>query len=364
MSAHRHGLCALLVLGALGCFALGPWAPPSLERRLYVAHKSRLTVYDIDAGHGRIKKIELPGTRRFKGIGVSVPLERLFLTSNLRDELIAFDLVTEEILWRRQYGAYLDSFAITPDGRTLYLPSRHGGEWVVVDAASGQVLARIETGRGTPYRQDPIKDYGPHNTVISADGRRAYLASMTSPYVLVVDTATHELIGRVGPFSRGVRPLAVAEPYVYVNVDSLLGFEVGDLRTGQRIHRVEAQTPPERRAQIGDAEPHHHTPSHGVAVRPGAGEVWMSDDAHGYLYVYDVRSMPPRHVADVPLFDKPRRRPTPHWITFSLDGRLAYVSCNRVVDAETREVISRIDTSERLVEIHFERGRPVRAGRR
>jgi DNA-binding beta-propeller fold protein YncE len=353
-----------LVAHALGCNRPHPSDLPRFERRLYVAHKSRVTVYAIDRDYKRIARIPLPITGGFMGIGASVALGRLYVTSNLNDELIALDLVSEQIVWRKKYCAYLDSFDLTPDGRTLYLPCRHAGQWVVVDADSGREVSRIETGRGQPYAVDPIKDYGPHNTVVSADGRHVYLATMTIPYVFVVDTATQQIVSKVGPFSRGVRPLAVSEPYLFANVDGLLGFEVADLRTGAMIDRVEARTPPERAAQIKDPTAHHHTPSHGVAVRPGGREVWVSDDVNGYVHVFDVTTMPPRQVASVPLFKHPEHQPRPAWITFSLDGHFAVLSCNAIVDADARKVVARVDTSERVVEIDFKDGRPVRSGKR
>lgn len=338
--------------------------PSGMERRLYVANKSSLTVRDIDASHRKLRTIELPGSGGFKGIAVSVPLGLLYLTSHLRDELIAFDLVTEQIRWRKRYAAYADSPALTPDGRTLYVPFRHAGEWWAIDAETGKPLARIVTGRGAVYERDPIKDFGPHNTVGSRDGSRMYLAAMTIPHVFVVDTRSHAVVSKIGPFSRGVRPFALTEDgaLLFANVDGLLGFEVADTRTGQVLHRVQAQTPKERRAQVSTRVGHHHTPSHGIAVRPGTTEVWVSDDVHGYLYVYDFATLPPRLVASVPLFKKPSDQRQPGWISFSIDGRFAYPSCNVVVDAAARRVIDRIDTSERLIEVQLQAGRVVRAG--
>lgn len=351
----------LLALAVSGCAPADPRAP-ALERRLYVAHKSGLTVYDIAAGHAKLRRIEMPGFSSFKGIAASIPLEALFLTANSTDELICFDLATERIRWRRACGAYLDSPAITPDGQTLYVPCRHGGEWRVLRARDGEPRATLQTGRGAPYEADPINDYGPHNTVASADGRRMYLSVMTIPYVFVADIATQKIVGRVGPFSRGVRPFAVNSTHLFANVDGLLGFEVADLRTGARIHRIEAAPPRDRIGKVADPSPHHHTPSHGIALRPGSTELWVSDDVHGLLYVYDVSCMPPRHLADVPLYESPDQQPRPGWISFSIDGRFAYASCNRVVDAERKSVAAKIDTSERLLEIQFEQGRAVRAG--
>ena len=351
---------------AVASCASPPAWPKVVERRLYVANKSGLTIFDIGAGHKKLRRIELPETGNFKGVCVSVSLGRLYVTSYAKDEVVCVDLATERIVWRKSYGVYGDSPAITPDGRTLYVPFRHDGEWWAVDALSGDTMARIKTGRGQPYENDPIKDFGPHNTVCSRDGRRMYLSAMTVPYVFVADTASHRVVSKIGPFTRGVRPFALSddETLLFANVDGLLGFEVADVRTGRVLHRVEARTPAEREPQVLDRAPHHHTPSHGVAVRPGTSEVWVSDDVYGYLYVYDASVMPPRHVADVPLFGKPADQPKPAWITFGIDGRYAYPSCDAVVDADAKRVVARIDTSERLVEVQFEGGRVVRAGRR
>src|SRR5882672_7936500 len=75
-------------------------SPAKLERRLYVAEKSGLSVYDIDRGHKLIKKIAVPDSGDYKGICASPNLAGLFLTSNMRDELIYVDLPTEEVSWR------------------------------------------------------------------------------------------------------------------------------------------------------------------------------------------------------------------------------------------------------------------------
>ncbi len=45
------------------------------------------------------------------------------VTSYLKDELVCLDLATDTIGWRRHYSdGYADSLAITPDGKTLYVP--------------------------------------------------------------------------------------------------------------------------------------------------------------------------------------------------------------------------------------------------
>ncbi len=48
-----------------------------------------------------------------------------------------------------------------------------------------------------------------HNTIVSLDGKEAYLADLGSPLVQVVDTASNDVIRTVGPFGNVVRPFTV-----------------------------------------------------------------------------------------------------------------------------------------------------------
>src|SRR2546427_1161347 len=79
-------------------------APQAVERRLYVTERSGISVYEIDHGHQFIRKIEIPNSGDYKGIGASPPLGRLYLTSHRGDELICLDLATDAVLWRKHLG--------------------------------------------------------------------------------------------------------------------------------------------------------------------------------------------------------------------------------------------------------------------
>jgi DNA-binding beta-propeller fold protein YncE len=343
-----------------------------LERRLYVTDKTGISVYDIDRGHALVRKIAIPDSGDYPGIAASPQLGRLYVTSHTRDELIAIDLATDAIIWRRSLGAYADSMWVTPDGRRIYLPFRDDIDWKVVDAADGSVLAKIATERGRNYDVDPIATTGPHNTWINAAGTRVYLEVLTVPYLYVAETKTNRVIGKIGPFSKGIRPFAITddERYAYANIDGLLGFEIAEIDrkawTGRMIHRVEAQVPASRLAEIPTppARKPHSTPSHGLNLSPDQKEVWMVDGVYGYVYAFDVTSMPPKQIASIPMFQDAKERPHPGWITFGIDGRYVYPDGGIVIDAVTKQIAARIPTSEKLIEIDFENGRPVRAGHR
>jgi DNA-binding beta-propeller fold protein YncE len=270
---------------------------------------------------------------------------RIYVSTPQR--LGAFDLVTEKMLWSRTYEGGCDRMAISPDGKQLYVPSFEGPHWTVVDGATGNVVDTIVTNSGA------------HNTIYGPGGRLAYLAGLKSPLLNVADGPTHRVVKQVGPFGNAIRPFTVngSETLVFVNVNALLGFEVGDLQTGRVLHRVEVegykQGPVKR----------HGCPSHGIGLTPDEKELWLADGANETMHVFDATAMPPRKIASIKLRDQPG------WVTFSMDGRYAYPSTGEVIDTRTREIVAtladetgRAVQSEKLLEVVFSGGRPVRVG--
>ena len=62
-------------------------------------------------------------------------------------------------------------------------------------------------------------------------------------------------------------------------------------------------------------------------------------------------------------------RDQPGWVTFSVDGRFAYPSTGEVIDPKTRKTLTILKDekdnpiqSEKMVEIQFEDGKPVKVG--
>ena len=308
-------------------------------------------VFDIDAGHRFLRRIPARGLGadgkplNVKGIAASAATGRLYV-STLRF-LTCFDLRTDRILWEREYDGGCDRMALSPDGKVMYLPSLEKDHWHVIEALSGDVLTRI------------VPKSGAHNTVYGLDGRQAYLAGLKSPLLRVTDTATHTISREVGPFTSAIRPFTIngRQTLCFVNVNGLLGFEVGDLRSGRLLHRVEVQG-----FKMGVPK-RHGCPSHGVGLTPDEKELWVCDAANQRMHVFDATVMPPRQIASIAVRDDPG------WITFSLDGRLAYPSTGEVIDVKTRQIVASLTDetgaavhSEKLVEVHFAGDRPVRQG--
>ena len=310
-----------------------------------------LLVFDAANGYRFVKRIPTfemaPGQKpeNVKGVAASARTGLLYVSTPAR--LAAFDLVTEKPVWSRMYEGGCDRMALSPDGEVLYVPSFEGPHWTVVDARTGDVIATVETNSGA------------HNTIYGADGRVAYLAGLKSPMLKVADTSTHRVAREVGPFGASIRPFTVngRQTLAFVNVNDLLGFEVGDLRSGRVLHRVEVagyQKGPVKR---------HGCPSHGVGLTPDEKELWLTDAFNQSLHVFDATVMPPKQVASIRLRDQPG------WITFSLDGRHAWPSTGEIIDTKRRKVVAtltdeegRAVQSEKVVEVFFADGKPVRTG--
>ena len=145
-----------------------------------------------------------------------------------------------------------------------------------------------------------VPNSGAHNTVYGLDGKHAYLAGLKSPLLTVADTRATRRRGPSGPFGARIRPFTVNGPQTlcFVNVNGLLGFEVGDLTTGKKLHRVEVQG-----FKQGPVK-RHGCPSHGIGLTPDEKELWVADAANKHLHVFDATAMPPRQVAEHPA---PRR---------------------------------------------------------
>jgi DNA-binding beta-propeller fold protein YncE len=350
----RRAVAALACIAALLSLVDLPGAAARTDRHfLYVASPGirnyveyggvGILVYDMDHGHKFVRRIptfHVPAgeqAENIKGIAANARTGRIYISTPKR--VASFDLATDELVWNRVYEGGADRLSLSPDGKILYVPSFEGPHWHAVDALTGDVLAKVVTNSGA------------HNTIYGLDGRRVYLAGLRSPVLAIADPKTHTVVGGVGPFSDAIRPFTVnaKQTLCFVNVNGLLGFEVGDIKSGRMLHRVEVtgyQKGPVKR---------HGCPSHGVGLTPDEREVWVADGANSMVHAFDATVMPPKQIASIAVRDQPG------WITFSLDGRYAYPSTGEVVDVQSKKIIaaltdeeSRIVQSEKVVEIVFD----------
>jgi DNA-binding beta-propeller fold protein YncE len=309
-----------------------------------------ILVFDINNNHRFVKRINTQGFHsngkpsNVKGIAVSIPLNSIYIST--LESLQRIDLTTDKLVWEKKFEDGCDRMAISPNGLTMYLPSLENTFCNVVDCKTGDIIKKI-----TVYKRA-------HNTIYSRAGNLVYLDDIGSNWLYIADAKQHELTGKVGPFANNIRPFTVngKESLVYVTVDSLLGFEVGDLQHGNKIAHVEVEgwePGPVRR---------HGNPSHGIGLTPDEKELWLCDGHNMRMHVFSADA-PYQQLTTIPLQDMPG------WITFSIDGKFAYPSSGEVIDVKTRAILLHLKdefnnnvASEKMVEIQFNGKDPVRAG--
>ncbi|MFZ0594813.1 MAG: hypothetical protein WAM39_30420 [Bryobacteraceae bacterium] len=223
----------LLSLAASGAVLLARTGPPPARHFLYVATPGirnyteyggvGILVFDADHGYKFVRRIPTWSVAQgkkpenVKGIAASAITGRIYVTS--LDTMIAIDAITGKRIRDRTYESGCDRLAISPDGKIIYVPELEGPAWHVVDSATGDVITTIETNSGS------------HNTIYAADGSHVYLAGLKSPFLSIADATTNKIAGTIGPFANFIRPFTVngSNTLVFVNVNGVLGFEVGDL---------------------------------------------------------------------------------------------------------------------------------------
>jgi DNA-binding beta-propeller fold protein YncE len=349
----RHAaLCLLLSIVA---------SAASEQHLLYVANPGTrnyveyggvgISVFDIDNGYKFVRRIptwDVPEGKQpenVKGIAASAKTGRVYVTS--LNHMVAIDAISGRKLWDKTYEGGCDRMAISPDGKLLYVPQLEGPNWHVVNAANGNVVATIETKSGS------------HNTIFSADGAHVYLAGLKSPNLSIADPKTNKVTSTVGPFDNVIRPFTVngSNTLVFVNINGLLGFEVGDIQTGKKLYHVEVEG-----YKQGTVK-RHGCPSHGIALTPDEKELWVADCANSAIHVFDSTVMPPKQKQSI------QARDCVGWVNFSIDGRIAYSSTGEMIDVATKKIVATLKDeaghdvqSEKQLELVVANGQVVRAG--
>ena len=360
-----------VVLGVVSVFPLAQWVlaqgrggGPVQRALLYAAVPGRVNdigfggigILVSDAGHDFrfVKRIptweytaaQLP--ENVKGVAVSASLGMIYVSTVKR--LAAWDLLSEKKVWEETYdGNCCDRMALSPDGKTMYVPSFEGPNWYVVDAKTGNLIKNLPT----PASQ------GAHNTIWSLDGSKVFLAGLRSSTMSIADPRTNSIVQTVGPFANFVRPFTVngAGTLIYANVNDLLGFQIGDAKTGKVLHTVAVQGYGWSRDRLTG----HGCPSHGVALSPDEKEVWVADGANSTVHIFDNTVMPPKQVKSVKMRDEP------FWLTFSANGKWVYASSGDIIDAASKKVIASLKDElgrdvqgEKAVEIIYQDGKLVK----
>ena len=334
-------------------------------------NQSGVIVLDADKNYSFVKRIsyDLPAAKmpggKVSGIAASVPLQMLYITQD--GSMTAFDLATDKIAWRftgestpveRPNGRNGSSVTgccerpwVLPDGKTLIVGSHYNAWWYYIDGQTGKVLAKVPTPEANVA----------HNLAVTADGKTAVLSSMSSPTIgkaglAVLDVASKKIL-RYMTFTEMVRPLTINHDgsLVYVNVNGLIGFEIGEVATGKVLGRY----PIPGNTWKGT--------SHGIGMTPDQSEIWIADPFNGVWHVWDNPGDGRNPVYNASKLIKPTAGVSHSWLTMSNDGKLAFLGDSSVIDVKTHKEIAmlkdefgrRIPHTEKVLYLGFKDGKLV-----
>jgi DNA-binding beta-propeller fold protein YncE len=323
----------------------------------YVISAGAIYVYSIDHANRLVQTISVPEIgSSIHGVVASPRTARLYIAYARQappgGALLAYSLRRGRVLWHRIYRFGIDSMAISPYGRWVYMPAGEGttdGRWRIINAADGRPTGHSIEG--------PI---GAHNTIMGPSGRHLYMGGVDYPYLEVADIATNRVIRKLGPLNGpGVRPFTIngSETLAFTTARSFLGFQVSSIETGNVLYTVPVP------GFSFDPSSFHRTPDHGIALSPNERRLYLIDTPNGYVHVFDVTGLPgspPRLVSSVKLVHAP---PNDGWLQTSRNGRFLYVGrSGDVIDTRTNKVVEYrrpLQATADFLEIDWRRGRPV-----
>jgi DNA-binding beta-propeller fold protein YncE len=324
----------------------------------YVVADNKIFVYDIDRANKLVGTIPLPPIGPVHGVVASPVTGMLYISYGGSGgpagdgSMLAFDLLRNRVVWQRNYPMGIDSMAITPDGRTIYMPAGEqsgSGRLSLIDAATGDVTGgSIMAGAGA------------HNTIMGPNGKFVYVGGVDYPYLEVASTATNKVVMKIGPLhGPGVRPFTIngAQTLAFTTATSFLGFQVSSITTGKVLYSV---SPP---GFSFNPATFKRTPDHGISLSPDERQLYLIDTPNGYVHVFDVSGLPasrPRDIANIKLVHAP---PNDGWLQHSRDGRYVYVGrSGDVIDTSTRTIVDYLPPLQQtadFLEIDWRNGRPV-----
>ena len=355
--------------------------------------QSGIVVLDADHDWRFVKRISygLPAARmpgpEITGIAASVPENKLYV-ARAGGDMLAFDLNTDKIAW--SFTGETTPVATTrlnsatsgccerpytlPGGEALLVASAYNHWWWFIDAHTGKALGKIDTPDAP----------NSHNLTVTADGKMAALASLTPiSAALAPPTSAARLYGKPNVaiadlngtsgkvrcyihFSDSPRPLTMNHDgsLIYVNVNNLDGFEIGDTRTCKMIKRVEL--PGDMwKAKWADPNNHyfgHGLPSHGIGMTPDESEIWVTDAVNDAWQIWDNPGDGRNPVYNPSKTVKIQPGIGSSWITMTNDGKLAFTGDGSIIDVRAHKVIgimkdeygTPIHTTEKLAYLTFD----------
>src|SRR5713101_8185056 len=260
----------------LGCIlSLGARNSAAQNFKLYVGNSRGDDISIVDMGSLKVVG-EIKAGERVHGVCVQADGRRLFATVETDQTLRIIDTATLQTVATIKVTGRPNQCAVTPDGKYVAVPIRDGDSVDIVDVAQQQIVKVL-----------PIKE--PHNALNTGSNRFIYVSSMGSHEIDLIDLEKMDFAAHI-PAGGRPRPYAVSADgkTMYVAVADLHGFVIVDIPGQKVMERIEI---PAQHATLRKLEYEtQDTLTHGLALTPDGGELWVSSLLDDAMYIYDVKA--------------------------------------------------------------------------
>jgi IPT/TIG domain/Putative Ig domain len=219
-------------------------APLTSTHKLYAINAGPLiSVYGVDTiSFNLVKQIRVGlSTKQIRGVVASAVDGMLYISygctspATCAGHLMKYNLATDQKVWDNPYPLGIDSHAITPDGKTIYMPTGEDdlthSQWHIIDTSSGNVAGSIDSTVEAP-----------HNTIVSNNGAHVYMGSVHGDvsgdhrnYLVEANASDGSIVQRIGPtLGIATRPFTIdsQERWAFITTLGVNGFQVGSVSTG------------------------------------------------------------------------------------------------------------------------------------
>lgn len=331
-SWRRRARIAVLMAGIAGFCS-----ETALAERAYVSNEDGHTVSVFDTERAEViatiavgkrprgLKLTRDGSRLFVALSglpkcpPSVPDEQCAkLERDLKaDGVAVIDTASNKVIKVLQAGSDPEQFALSPDGKRLYVANEDAALTSVVDVESGKVVARIPVGRE------------PEGVVMSPNGQWVLVSNESDNSVSVIDTKTLKVVSSA---TVGKRPRDMA-----FTTDGKAAYVSGEMDAS--LYRMNVPSGGvERVLQL-----RQETRPMSVVLDSRRNRLYLSTGRGGTVAVIEATSAgsTPKLIKEIPVGTRP-------WgIALSADGRYLYTANGpsndmSIVDTDSLTTIKRV----------------------
>jgi YVTN family beta-propeller protein len=253
---------------------------------------------------GTINDIEVP-----HGVVGAPDGLHVYFTNESLETVDVVDSRTFAVVKRIPLSGRPNNIAIGRDGARVYAG---------IAQAPGAVDV-IDTKTMTRIKSIPVKG-AIHNVYVTPDGKHVVSGSIPGRMLTVIDAATDTIAWEL-TMSAGVRPITFEKAAdgstsrIFVQLSDYHGVAVVDFATRKEVTRFELPAIP---GETKHTEGLQGAPAHGLGVTADGKTLLATSKVYGQMYAYSLPDLKP--IGSVHVGQHPE------WLTFSPDGKFAYVA--------------------------------------